>query len=173
MWQKDGRPNLKKNIWSYVCMCGGGVVLLVCQSLDLCWSVGEFMRVQINRFVEEMQDCKLKYCSPCISLQVANQTLHTDRPDLPECFQLTVLSWLPCIYLWVVCPIYLFCLKRNNRGYIMMSIMNRFKTVRGDCSVVYFITSYSKAKPNINLKSVFNSVEILNQIYKKNKQNKA
>uniref|UniRef100_A0A4W6BM20 ATP-binding cassette, sub-family C (CFTR/MRP), member 3 n=1 Tax=Lates calcarifer TaxID=8187 RepID=A0A4W6BM20_LATCA len=58
-------------------------------------------------------------------------TLHTDRPDLPECFQLSVLSWLPCIYLWAVCPIYLFYLKRNNRGYIMMSIMNRFKTVFG------------------------------------------
>uniref|UniRef100_A0A3Q3RKQ0 ATP-binding cassette, sub-family C (CFTR/MRP), member 3 n=1 Tax=Mastacembelus armatus TaxID=205130 RepID=A0A3Q3RKQ0_9TELE len=62
---------------------------------------------------------------------VANQTLHTDRPDLPECFQLSVLSWLPCIYLWAVCPIYLFYLKRNNRGYIMMSIKNRFKTVFG------------------------------------------
>uniref|UniRef100_A0A7N5ZYM6 ATP-binding cassette, sub-family C (CFTR/MRP), member 3 n=1 Tax=Anabas testudineus TaxID=64144 RepID=A0A7N5ZYM6_ANATE len=62
---------------------------------------------------------------------VANETLHTDRPDLPECFQLSVLSWLPCIYLWAVCPIYLFYLKRNNRGYIMMSIKNRFKTVFG------------------------------------------
>lgn len=77
--------------------------------------------------------CKLKCCSPlCVFLQVANETLHTDRPDLPQCFQLTVLSWLPCIYLWAVSPIYLFYLKRNNRGYIMMSIKNRFKTVRGD-----------------------------------------
>ncbi|CAF94863.1 unnamed protein product, partial [Tetraodon nigroviridis] len=61
----------------------------------------------------------------------ANETLHTDRPDLPKCFQLSVLAWLPCIYLWVACPIYLFYLKRNNKGYIMMSIMNRFKTVFG------------------------------------------
>uniref|UniRef100_A0A7N6BVD7 ATP-binding cassette, sub-family C (CFTR/MRP), member 3 n=1 Tax=Anabas testudineus TaxID=64144 RepID=A0A7N6BVD7_ANATE len=78
----------------------------------------------------------VSYCSACLSplclvLQVANETLHTDRPDLPECFQLSVLSWLPCIYLWAVCPIYLFYLKRNNRGYIMMSIKNRFKTVFG------------------------------------------
>uniref|UniRef100_A0A671VQ24 ATP-binding cassette, sub-family C (CFTR/MRP), member 3 n=1 Tax=Sparus aurata TaxID=8175 RepID=A0A671VQ24_SPAAU len=65
------------------------------------------------------------------TLLASNQTLHTDRPDLPDCFQLSVLSWLPCIYLWVVFPIYLFYLKRNNRGYIMMSIMNRFKTVFG------------------------------------------
>uniref|UniRef100_A0A8C3AES5 ATP-binding cassette, sub-family C (CFTR/MRP), member 3 n=1 Tax=Cyclopterus lumpus TaxID=8103 RepID=A0A8C3AES5_CYCLU len=61
----------------------------------------------------------------------SNQTLHTERPDLPECFQLSVLSWLPCVYLWAVCPIYLFYLKKNHRGYIMMSIMNRFKTVFG------------------------------------------
>ncbi|XP_056153641.1 ATP-binding cassette sub-family C member 3 [Lampris incognitus] len=61
----------------------------------------------------------------------ANQTIHTDKPDLPECFQLSVLSWLPCIYLWAVCPIYLFYLKKNNKGYIMMSVLNRFKTVFG------------------------------------------
>uniref|UniRef100_A0A3Q3WCA4 Uncharacterized protein n=1 Tax=Mola mola TaxID=94237 RepID=A0A3Q3WCA4_MOLML len=61
----------------------------------------------------------------------SNQTLHTDRPDLPECFQLSVLSWLPCIYLWAVSPFYLFYLKRKNRGYIMMSVINRLKTVIG------------------------------------------
>ncbi|XP_045924011.1 ATP-binding cassette sub-family C member 3 isoform X6 [Micropterus dolomieu] len=72
-----------------------------------------------------------RLCGPELPFWVANQTLHTDQPDLPECFQLSVLSWLPCIYLWAACPIYLFYLKRNNRGYIMMSIMNRFKTVFG------------------------------------------
>uniref|UniRef100_A0AAZ3PYL9 ATP-binding cassette, sub-family C (CFTR/MRP), member 3 n=1 Tax=Oncorhynchus tshawytscha TaxID=74940 RepID=A0AAZ3PYL9_ONCTS len=63
--------------------------------------------------------------------EVANQTLHTDSPDLPECFQLSVLSWLPCVYLWLACPPYLFYLQRNNKGYIMMSILNRVKTVFG------------------------------------------
>ncbi|KAM6898542.1 ATP-binding cassette sub-family C member 3 [Lycodopsis pacificus] len=72
-----------------------------------------------------------RLCGPELPFWEANQTLHTDRPDLPECFQLSVLSWLPCVYLWAVCPIYLFYLKRNNRGYIMMSVMNRFKTVFG------------------------------------------
>ncbi|XP_077481255.1 ATP-binding cassette sub-family C member 3 isoform X2 [Stigmatopora argus] len=72
-----------------------------------------------------------RLCGPELPFWVANQTLHSDQPDLPLCFQLTVLSWLPCIYLWAVSPIYLFYLKKNNRGYIMMSIMNRFKTVFG------------------------------------------
>uniref|UniRef100_A0A3B3ZRN7 Uncharacterized protein n=1 Tax=Periophthalmus magnuspinnatus TaxID=409849 RepID=A0A3B3ZRN7_9GOBI len=44
---------------------------------------------------------------------------------------LTVLSWLPCIYLWAVSPFYLLYLHRNRRGYIMMSIKNRVKTVFG------------------------------------------
>ncbi|KAG7506621.1 canalicular multispecific organic anion transporter 2 isoform X1 [Solea senegalensis] len=70
-------------------------------------------------------------CGPELPFWVANETLHTDRPDLPQCFQLSVLAWLPCIFLWVVTPIYLFYLKRNNKGYIMMSILNRFKTVFG------------------------------------------
>ncbi|KAK2885071.1 ATP-binding cassette sub-family C member 3 isoform X2 [Channa argus] len=72
-----------------------------------------------------------RLCGQKLPFWVANQTLHTDRPDLPECFQLSVLSWLPCIYLWIVCPVYLFYLKKNNRGYIMMSIKNRVKTVIG------------------------------------------
>uniref|UniRef100_A0A8C7K7A4 Canalicular multispecific organic anion transporter 2-like n=1 Tax=Oncorhynchus kisutch TaxID=8019 RepID=A0A8C7K7A4_ONCKI len=61
--------------------------------------------------------------------KVANQTLHTDSPDLPECFQLSVLSWLPCVYLWLACPPYIFYVQRNNMGYIMMSVLNRVKTV--------------------------------------------
>ncbi|XP_051770128.1 ATP-binding cassette sub-family C member 3 isoform X2 [Ctenopharyngodon idella] len=60
-----------------------------------------------------------------------NLTLRSDRPDLPECFQLSVLPWAPCIYLWVVSPFYILYLKRNSRGYIMMSILNRIKTVLG------------------------------------------
>ncbi|XP_061912298.1 ATP-binding cassette sub-family C member 3 isoform X1 [Entelurus aequoreus] len=72
-----------------------------------------------------------RLCGPELPFWVANQTLHTDQPDLPICFQLTLLAWLPCSYLWAVSPIYLFYLKKNNKGYIMMSIMNRFKTVFG------------------------------------------
>uniref|UniRef100_A0A674BJY3 Canalicular multispecific organic anion transporter 2-like n=1 Tax=Salmo trutta TaxID=8032 RepID=A0A674BJY3_SALTR len=70
----------------------------------------------------------VKHCTGTIG---PNQTLHTDSPDLPECFQLSVLSWLPCVYLWLACPPYLFYLQRNNKGYIMMSILNRVKTVFG------------------------------------------
>uniref|UniRef100_A0A8C1S8G4 ABC-type glutathione-S-conjugate transporter n=1 Tax=Cyprinus carpio TaxID=7962 RepID=A0A8C1S8G4_CYPCA len=43
----------------------------------------------------------------------------------------SVLPWSPCIYLWLTSPFYILYLKRNNRGYIMMSILNRIKTVLG------------------------------------------
>uniref|UniRef100_A0A674BHR1 Canalicular multispecific organic anion transporter 2-like n=1 Tax=Salmo trutta TaxID=8032 RepID=A0A674BHR1_SALTR len=62
---------------------------------------------------------------------VSNRSPDVQNPDLPECFQLSVLSWLPCVYLWLACPPYLFYLQRNNKGYIMMSILNRVKTVFG------------------------------------------
>uniref|UniRef100_A0A673IGF2 ATP-binding cassette, sub-family C (CFTR/MRP), member 3 n=1 Tax=Sinocyclocheilus rhinocerous TaxID=307959 RepID=A0A673IGF2_9TELE len=61
----------------------------------------------------------------------SNLTKHTNLPDLPACFQLSVLPWTPCIYLWLASPFYILYLKRNNRGYIMMSILNRIKTVLG------------------------------------------
>ncbi|XP_055755329.1 ATP-binding cassette sub-family C member 3-like [Salvelinus fontinalis] len=70
-----------------------------------------------------------RLCGPKLPFWVANQTLHTDSPDLPECFQLSVLSWLPCVLLWLACPPYLFYLQRNKMGYIMMSVLNRVKTV--------------------------------------------
>ncbi|CAL9707790.1 unnamed protein product [Knipowitschia caucasica] len=72
-----------------------------------------------------------RLCGQELPFWEANLTLHTERPDLPLCFQLTLLSWLPCVYLWAASPFYLFYLKRNHRGYIMMSIKNRFKTVFG------------------------------------------
>ncbi|XP_033840127.1 ATP-binding cassette sub-family C member 3 isoform X3 [Periophthalmus magnuspinnatus] len=72
-----------------------------------------------------------RLCGPDLPFWEANLTLHSERPDLPQCFQLTVLSWLPCIYLWAASPFYLLYLHRNRRGYIMMSIKNRVKTVFG------------------------------------------
>uniref|UniRef100_A0A3Q4MRH7 ABC-type glutathione-S-conjugate transporter n=1 Tax=Neolamprologus brichardi TaxID=32507 RepID=A0A3Q4MRH7_NEOBR len=70
-------------------------------------------------------------CGGGIPACVSNQTFNSSWPDLPECFQLSVLSWVQCIYLWAVSPIYIFCLKKNKKGYIMMSLLNRFKTAFG------------------------------------------
>ncbi|NWI58575.1 MRP3 protein, partial [Calyptomena viridis] len=63
--------------------------------------------------------------------QDSNLTIHTDNPDLTPCFQNTVLAWIPSIYLWTALPFYLLYLKHNKRGYIVLSMLSRFKTLFG------------------------------------------
>uniref|UniRef100_A0A673A259 Multidrug resistance-associated protein 1 n=1 Tax=Sphaeramia orbicularis TaxID=375764 RepID=A0A673A259_9TELE len=60
-----------------------------------------------------------------------NRTWHTANPDLTQCFQNTVLVWLPCFYLWLCAPIYLLYLRRHDNGYICMSHLNKAKTAVG------------------------------------------
>ncbi|XP_056361549.1 ATP-binding cassette sub-family C member 3 isoform X2 [Oenanthe melanoleuca] len=61
----------------------------------------------------------------------SNLTIHTDNPDLTPCFQNTILAWIPSIYLWSAFPFYLLYLKRSRRGYIVLSVLSRFKTLFG------------------------------------------
>uniref|UniRef100_A0A8V5GZW3 MRP3 protein n=1 Tax=Melopsittacus undulatus TaxID=13146 RepID=A0A8V5GZW3_MELUD len=46
-------------------------------------------------------------------------------------FQNTILAWIPSIYLWSALPFYLLYLKHNKRGYIVLSVLSRFKTLFG------------------------------------------
>ncbi|KFZ64379.1 Canalicular multispecific organic anion transporter 2, partial [Antrostomus carolinensis] len=61
----------------------------------------------------------------------SNLSIHTDNPDLTPCFQNTILAWIPSIYLWSALPFYLLYLKHNRRGYIVLSVLSRFKTLLG------------------------------------------
>uniref|UniRef100_A0A671S0N1 Multidrug resistance-associated protein 1 n=1 Tax=Sinocyclocheilus anshuiensis TaxID=1608454 RepID=A0A671S0N1_9TELE len=60
-----------------------------------------------------------------------NRTWQTHNPDLTPCFQNTVLVWIPCLYLWLFALLYILYLKRNDRGYICMTHLNRAKTAIG------------------------------------------
>ncbi|AWP18241.1 putative multidrug resistance-associated protein 1-like [Scophthalmus maximus] len=60
-----------------------------------------------------------------------NHTWYTENPDLTQCFQNTVLVWLPCLYLWICSPIYLIYLRSHDCGYICMSHLNKAKTAVG------------------------------------------
>uniref|UniRef100_UPI0037E78B7D multidrug resistance-associated protein 1 n=1 Tax=Semicossyphus pulcher TaxID=241346 RepID=UPI0037E78B7D len=60
-----------------------------------------------------------------------SRTWNTSNPDLTQCFQNTVLVWLPCLYLWLCAPIYLIYLRSHDRGYICMSHLNKAKTAVG------------------------------------------
>ncbi|KFW12269.1 Canalicular multispecific organic anion transporter 2, partial [Eurypyga helias] len=61
----------------------------------------------------------------------SNLSIHTDNPDLTPCFQNTILAWIPSIYLWTTLPFYLLYLKHHKRGYIVLSVLCRFKTLFG------------------------------------------
>ncbi|NXR26113.1 MRP3 protein, partial [Cinclus mexicanus] len=63
--------------------------------------------------------------------QDSNLTIHTDNPDLTPCFQNTILAWIPSIYLWSALPLYLLYLRHSRRGYIVLSMLSRFKTLFG------------------------------------------
>uniref|UniRef100_A0A8B9ZUJ8 Multidrug resistance-associated protein 1 n=1 Tax=Anas zonorhyncha TaxID=75864 RepID=A0A8B9ZUJ8_9AVES len=60
-----------------------------------------------------------------------NLTWHTENPDFTQCFQNTILVWIPCIYLWACFPVYFLYLRCHDRGYIQMSNLNKAKTALG------------------------------------------
>ncbi|NXS26250.1 MRP3 protein, partial [Pomatostomus ruficeps] len=72
--------------------------------------------------------------------QDSNLTIHTDNPDVTPCFQNTILAWIPSIYLWSALPFYLLYLKRSKRGYIVLSVLSRFKTL---CGVLLWCVSWA------------------------------
>ncbi|XP_061829744.1 multidrug resistance-associated protein 1 [Nerophis lumbriciformis] len=74
-----------------------------------------------------------RFCSPDGSDQFWdwNRSWNTSNPYFTQCFQNTVLVWLPCLYLWLCAPIYLIYLRSHNHGYICMSHLNKAKTAVG------------------------------------------
>lgn len=74
------------------------------------------------------------YCDAkllCFCPQDSNLSIYTNTPDLTPCFQNSLLAWVPCIYLWVALPCYLFYLRHHQLGYIVLSCLSRLKTVSG------------------------------------------
>eukprot|EP00066_Takifugu_rubripes_P022062 XP_011611328.1 PREDICTED: multidrug resistance-associated protein 1-like isoform X2 [Takifugu rubripes] len=72
--------------------------------------------------------CKLSGLDP---LWDWNRTWYTANPDLTQCFQNTVLVWVPCIYLWLLAPFYCLHLYCHDRGRIQMSGLCAAKMVLG------------------------------------------
>uniref|UniRef100_A0A8C6P277 ABC-type glutathione-S-conjugate transporter n=1 Tax=Nothobranchius furzeri TaxID=105023 RepID=A0A8C6P277_NOTFU len=60
-----------------------------------------------------------------------NRTWYTANPDLTQCFQNTVLVWVPCIYLWLLVPFYCLHLYCHDNGRIRMSCLCAAKMVLG------------------------------------------
>uniref|UniRef100_A0A3B3ZX39 ABC-type glutathione-S-conjugate transporter n=1 Tax=Periophthalmus magnuspinnatus TaxID=409849 RepID=A0A3B3ZX39_9GOBI len=60
-----------------------------------------------------------------------NRTWYTANPDLTQCFQNTVLVWVPCFYLWLLAPFYCLHLYCHDSGRIRMSGLCTAKMVLG------------------------------------------
>uniref|UniRef100_A0AAX7SUA8 ABC-type glutathione-S-conjugate transporter n=1 Tax=Astatotilapia calliptera TaxID=8154 RepID=A0AAX7SUA8_ASTCA len=72
----------------------------------------------------------LRYC--CVIATFWQHLLNTPpNPDLTQCFQNTVLVWVPCIYLWLLAPFYCLHLYCHDRGHIQMSCLCSAKMVLG------------------------------------------
>uniref|UniRef100_A0A4W4G3N0 ABC-type glutathione-S-conjugate transporter n=1 Tax=Electrophorus electricus TaxID=8005 RepID=A0A4W4G3N0_ELEEL len=72
-----------------------------------------------------IQPLGLQFCV----FQDWNLTWYTPHPDLTQCFQHTVLVWLPCLYLWLGAPFYLVYRRFRDHGRISVSALCGAKTV--------------------------------------------
>lgn len=75
-------------------------------------------------------DCIVSMWTFDLLLQDWNRTWYTANPDLTQCFQNTVLVWVPCVYLWLLAPFYCLHLYCHDSGRIHMSCLCTAKMVR-------------------------------------------
>ncbi|XP_065568544.1 multidrug resistance-associated protein 1-like isoform X2 [Artemia franciscana] len=59
----------------------------------------------------------------------ANITWNTDNPDFTDCFQKTVLVWVPCIWLWLFSLLELYYIYSSKTRLIPWTALNIIKTV--------------------------------------------
>ncbi|XP_017668902.1 PREDICTED: multidrug resistance-associated protein 6-like isoform X1 [Lepidothrix coronata] len=70
-----------------------------------------------------------------------NQTWHTNTSGFTWCFESSVITWIPCAYLWICFPFYYLYLRHRNRGYIKMSRIFKTKMVLGFILVILCFTN--------------------------------
>lgn len=98
---------------------------------------------------------------PFSLLQDWNRTWYTANPDLTQCFQNTVLVWVPCIYLWLLAPFYCFHLYCHDHGRIHVSNLCSAKMVRPhldyELNEVFFTCRKQKKKVPLYTSQGFSS----------------
>ncbi|XP_074867332.1 ATP-binding cassette sub-family C member 6 isoform X3 [Carettochelys insculpta] len=70
-----------------------------------------------------------------------NQTWYTSNPRFTQCFQNTIIAWIPCTYLWICFPFYYLYLQHHSRGYIRMSHLFKTKMIPA-----VFLTQFERLK---------------------------
>uniref|UniRef100_T1J4L1 ABC-type glutathione-S-conjugate transporter n=1 Tax=Strigamia maritima TaxID=126957 RepID=T1J4L1_STRMM len=64
----------------------------------------------------------------------------TDNPDFTDCFQKTVLIWIPCGFLWICLPFEIYSVKKHRRRCIPWSPLNSMKLILNFCLSVLALT---------------------------------
>ncbi|NWW67276.1 MRP6 protein, partial [Ifrita kowaldi] len=65
-----------------------------------------------------------------------NQTWPANTPGQTWCFESSIITWIPCAYLWICFPFYYLYLRHRNKGYIRMSHIFKAKMVLGFILVI-------------------------------------
>ncbi|XP_015175304.1 PREDICTED: multidrug resistance-associated protein 1 isoform X1 [Polistes dominula] len=86
----------------------------------------------------------------------ANLTWNTDDPDLTECFQKTVLIWVPCLFLWIFSAMEVYYLLNSRRKNIPYTWLYISKQVLTAALIVLTIVDLGKAIHNIPYETVYN-----------------
>ncbi|XP_014612656.1 PREDICTED: multidrug resistance-associated protein 1 isoform X4 [Polistes canadensis] len=86
----------------------------------------------------------------------ANLTWNTDDPDLTECFQKSVLIWVPCLFLWIFSAMEVYYLLNSRRKNIPYTWLYISKQVLTAALIVLTVVDLGKAIYNIPYETVYN-----------------
>lgn len=95
----------------------------------------------------------------CLFLQDSNLTWHTDNPALTDCFERTVLIWVPCIYLWLAAFLDAYYIVSSKERNIPWNILNISKLIITSLLIVLTfvdlgVTVHRESKEDDNVFSV-------------------
>ncbi|XP_043498531.1 multidrug resistance-associated protein 1 isoform X5 [Polistes fuscatus] len=85
----------------------------------------------------------------------ANLTWNTDDPDLTECFQKSVLIWVPCLFLWIFSAMEVYYLLNSRRKNIPYTWLYISKQVLTAALIVLTVVDLGKAIYNIPYETVY------------------
>lgn len=83
-----------------------------------------YFRIFVNSFLDFLQDSALSW--------------YTRNPDLTQCFQKTVLVWIPCWFLCLMIPLHIYLLRRSNSHNHKWTWNSLTKMVANSSAAYYF-----------------------------------
>nr|APD26530.1 ATP-binding cassette transporter subfamily C member 1 X7 protein [Brachionus koreanus] len=73
------------------------------------------------------------------------RAVYDENPDFTFCFQHTLLAWIPCLFLWLAAPFWIFTLNKRGPNKIKISFLFIFKLILYICLVLVESTNIYNA----------------------------